>query len=233
MTLVDRARWAVATVMATALAVATLVAALVPTAAWGHASGVLPHAELDVDGTDLTVTWTAAPDDAADVGVAIGLFPEGTMEAFLEGEPEELPSPEEIRALSRSDELRGYLLDNIQVRQDGHACTGVAQPADDFILDGAQVTFTCPEPVEQVDLRITMLHDRDPAYRTFSVDGTVQYAVHTSTAPEHTWDFTLAGDGQRPFPVALVVGLVLVVGGAAASLLSVRARRRTPARVRR
>ncbi len=221
-------------VAAGAILVAVATALLLPwapTPASGHAGGPLPHARLAAEGPIVTIEWTAAPDDTADVGIAIGLLPEEAMEAYLDVASEYLPTDDEIERLSRSAELRDYLVDNIQVRQDGQRCPGEAEPADNFIMDGATLTFRCPEPVEQVDVRVTMLHDQDPAYRTFSVDGTVQFAVHTSSAPEQTWDFTLVSDQEerRSLPVALiVVGLALVAGGAIVSLGSIRARRRHP-----
>lgn len=189
----------------------------------GHAAGPPPHATLDADGDVVTIDWVAVDDDAAAVGVAIGLLPAETVDAYLGRGPwEDVPSEEEIRAFSRAPELRAYLASNIAVLQDGEPCRGIVDPAEDFVRDGARLTFTCPREVDEVDVRITMLHDADPRYRTFSVDGTYQTSVHTVDRPTHTWDFTGAS--------ALPPGLA---GGPPARERAGRRRPRRPARGRR
>lgn len=201
---------------------------LAATPASGHASGQLPHARLSAEGRTLTVVWSAAPDDVVDVGVAIGLLPETAMLAYLGGPIADLPTEAELEAFATSPQLRDYLLEHIGVRQAGQDCDGEVISTSDPLDRGVELRFTCPQQVEQVDLRITMLHDRDPAYRTFSVDGTIRSAVHTATAPEQPWDLTpLAGDwagdqtedqaGERPgrevwLAGAAAVGLGLGAG---------------------
>jgi hypothetical protein len=209
------------------LAVAALL--VVPQAAGAHSAGRPPHATLAADGRVVTIDWMAMGDDAAAVGVAVGLLPEKAIDAFLGLGPwEDMPSDDDIRMLSRSDELRQYLLENTQVFQDGRACSGDVEPAADFIAKGARFTFTCPRPVDFVDLRITILHDRDPLYRTFGVDGTYQTTVHTSAQPTHTWDFTGASalppgfDWETDVRRAARAGAVTVLG----VLLGVEWRRR-------
>jgi nickel/cobalt transporter (NicO) family protein len=176
----------------------------------GHAAGMPPHASLHADGSTIHVELTSAADDAALIGSSLGLLPEGSMEWYLGETHDGPPSDEEIRAFSASPDLRDYLLEHVEVRQDGVTCAGQAEPAEDFVLDGAELRFTCPEPVEEVDLRITILHDQDPAYRTYSVDGTIQSYTHTSAQPEHRWDFTLAGADAPAVPAGLWLGLGLV-----------------------
>jgi hypothetical protein len=201
------------------LGVLVALAVVLPSAAaWGHAAGELPRARLSSEGRQVVVEWTAPEDDAADVGVAVGLLTEDAVVAFLGGPAEGLPTEEEARALSRSDELRRYLLDNVRVRQDGHECAGEVDPGEDFLVEGARFVFTCPEEVEQAHVEVTMLHDRDDLYATYSVDGiTSQYAVHTAKQPEHPWDFTLAADQRRSgAPALLVGGLVAAVAIAGA-----------------
>ena len=188
----------------------------------GHAFGDPPRAWLSAEGRVVTLDWVAEDDDAAAVGHAIGLLPIDAMWAFIEDLPEEQPTPEQTRTLSAAPELRQYLLDHVQIHQDGHDCAGVAEPAADFIADGAQLRFTCPDPVQQARVRITLLHDQDPAYRTFAVDGTDQLTIHSAAQPEHPWDFTRT-PAQRPQPtVVLIVGLLLVVAAAYGSLRLLR-----------
>jgi hypothetical protein len=178
---------------------------------WGHAAGVPPHARLQAEGRVVHVELTSASDDAALIGSSLGLLPEGSMEWYLGESHDAPPTDEELRAFSASPELREYLLEHVEVRQDGERCAGQAEPAEDFVLDGAELRFACPEPVEEVDVRITILHDQDPAYRTHTVDGTIQSYTHTSTHPEHRWDFTLAQSEQRSVPAGLWLGLATVV----------------------
>ena len=198
------------------LAVGALIV-LPATGALAHASGQLPHARLSAEGEQVVIEWSAAPDDAVDIGIGLGLMPEEAMLAYLGGPVEDYPTEEEIEAYSRSPQLRAYLLDNVEVTQDGRTCAGEVEPAEDFSIDGARFAFTCPEPVETVDVRITLLHDRDERYVTYSVDGTLQDAVHTSQQPEHEWDFTLAGSQQSTTEPVLYAGL----GGVALALLGV------------
>lgn len=182
--------------------------------ALAHPGGGLlpPHARFSADGDVVRIEWTAPQDDAAHVGEAVGIFPEGTMEAFLSGPEELLPTDEQIRELSRSPELETYLLDHVEVRQDGVACDGQVDPAEDFLADGAEFAFQCREPIEQVDVRITILLDQDPRYDTFGVDGTVWTVLFTSAQPEHTWDAEAAAQARAgSLPTVLLVGLGVVV----------------------
>ncbi len=163
---------------------------LFATPVYGHASSQLPHARLSAEGRTLTVVWSAAPDDMVDVGVAIGLLPESAMLAYLGGPLEDLPTDAELDAFASSPQLRDYLLEHIRVGQAGRGCDGEVIATHDPLERGVELRFTCPQQVEQVDLHISMLHDRDPDYRTFSVDGTIRSAAHTATDPEQPWDLT-------------------------------------------
>jgi hypothetical protein len=211
------------------MALVTLGTPAVPAAA--HASRDLPQAQLSAEGSVATVELQLAADDAAYLGELLGLLPEGSMLAYLEDAPATLPSAAEVAAFSSSEQLRSYLLDHVVITQSGRACAGEALPAADFLTDGAVVRFACPEILTQASVRITLLHEQDPAYRTFSVDGTSQYALHSPRQPEHPWDFTLA-TAPEPVPtvlwaglggvlLALVVLLVVVSRGARARAASV------------
>lgn len=217
-------------------AVLGLLAPLTPASA--HSSGLLPHAKLSAEGRVVTINLTGAADDMASIGVALGLLPAATVDAYIGTGPfEDIPTPAQIGVLSRSPALQEYLLRHVQVRQDGGVCDGTAEPASDFIDKGARLTFTCPEPIDQVTLRITILHDQDPAYATYAMDGTIWYAVHTSRLPEHVWDAAAAREyretwaAKRASPdmgpvIGLSAGLfgVAALGGAGIGLRSFRAR---------
>lgn len=206
----------------TALAVG-LALALPAVPALGHASSQLPHARWEADGTEVELHWTAAADDVADVAVAAGLWPEEAMWAYVEGETDRQPTSDEIAALRDEPDLHDYLLDRFEVRQDGQPCPAEPVLSDDVISDGLRMQFSCEEPVTVATLDVQVLHDRDPAYRTFSVDGTEQYAVHTYDQPAHSWDFTrAASDTAIPGPLWLAGGAVLLTGVAVWVLLGRR-----------
>ncbi len=184
--------------------------------ALAHPGGGLlpPHARLSAEDEVVWIEWTAPQDDAAHVGEAVGVFPEGTMEAFLVGPEELLPTDEQVRELSEAPELEAYLLEHVTVRQRGTPCDGQVEPAEDFLMDGARFEFRCDEPVEQVDVRVTILHDEDPRYDTFGVDGTVWTVLFTSAQPEHTWDAQAAAQaraGGVPPALWIAVAVLLVV----------------------
>lgn len=195
--------------------------------ALAHPGGGLnpPHARLSADADVVMVEWTAPPDDAAHVGEALGLLPPGTMEALLTGSEEARPTDEQVRKLAMSPQLEAYFLEHIQVRQDGERCPGEVSVAPNFLEDGAEVRFTCPEEVDVVDVRVTVLQDEDPRYDTFGVDGTVWTVLFTSAQPEHRWDASAVGGGPA-IPLAMyVAGAVLVLTLVGWLLLSRRLRK--------
>lgn len=186
--------------------VVLVLAVLVPaSSALGHATSELPHARWTSDGERVELHWTAASDDVADVAVAAGLWSPEVMWAYVEGAVDDLPSAEEVAALEHEEDLHRYLIDRFEVRQGDERCTPNVELTDDIITDGVHMGFSCPEPVRDATLSVTVLHDRDPAYRTFSVDGSEQYAVHTRAQPEHRWDFTAAPSADGGIPLALWV----------------------------
>lgn len=211
-------RWALLVLL-----LAALLGGQVP--AEGHSSGELPHARLSAEGRVVSVEVTMAADDAALIGTLVGHFPEGTMEDYVAGRFERWPEDAEILAMSASAELRDYLLEHVAIDQDGRSCAGEARPATDFLEDGAVLRFTCPQEVTEAVVRITILHEEDPAYRTYSVDGTNQYAIHSPAAPEHAWDFTLARQSADT-PIVLWFGLGLTLLMVVGACLGLRRRRR-------
>ena len=178
-----------------------------------HPSGEFgpPTARFSADGRTVIIDPAAPPDDAAAIGTTIGLLPEGSMEAFLLEDEDGQPTEDQIRELSVSPELRAYFLEHVEVRQDGQACAGEARPAEDLLADGAQLTFTCDDPVEVVDVRITVLHDVDPRYATFGLDGSRWTVLFTVAQPEHAWDASAAASGTGLTALLAIVGGVLLV----------------------
>lgn len=100
--------------------------------------------------------------------------------------------------------------------QDGEPCDATVFVPDEVIAEGVRYEFICPQQVEQVSVRITLLHDRDEQYRTYSIDGTIWSEIHTVHHPEHVWDATLVPATKEADGLPLLVagiGLVGVGGG--------------------
>lgn len=167
---------------------AALVVGAEPAAA--HPFGPPPTATVGGAGQQVTVAWTATTDDLLLVGERLGLLPPGSAAAALEGVVQVAPSAAASAALSASPELHDLLTRRITVTQDGTACPAAVEPGLDFVTQGARLSFTCPTPVDAVELGVTMLHDVDPTYRTFVVaaSGGDGQAVLTSAAPRAAWD---------------------------------------------
>lgn len=200
--------------------------ALAPPAA-AHPFGPPPTARVSAQDRAVTISWSATPDDAVAIGELLGLMPEGSVQAYRqEAAAQVAPSSRDEAALSASPLLRRYLTDNIVVEQAGKPCPAEVAPPPDFVHSGATLVATCPEPVEDVTLRITMLHDINEAYRTVAI-GTgsrPEQAVFTVAAPTAEWRFGAAtGSSSAPLPLA-GVALVIVAAGAAAAFWAQRRR---------
>lgn len=172
-----------------------------------HPGGEVPRARLGVAGDVVTLDWIATPDDAAGVLAEAGVWPEEVAARYLDvafGAPaDQLPGEAEVRAASRHPALPAHLAEQVRLEQHGRPCAATVHPTEDLLADGVRLSFRCPEPAGRVRLTISLLHDRDPAYRTFSLDGTRRVAIHTVAEPTHAWDL-----GQHA-PAPRVVGVLL------------------------
>ena len=200
-----------------------------------HPFGPPPTAEIVAEGSQITVDWTATPDDAVAIGELLGLMPEGSTAAYRqEGAAQVAPSRAAEAALSAAPELHDYLTEHIVALQDERPCAGTVPAVDDFVHEGAQVVLTCPAPVAEVELRITMLHEIHPAYRTFAVgeDSEPSQSVFTVEAPQHRWRFGAAASPTPQFSIWDAMAVGAVSGGVVGLLLTavVLARRRRRAR---
>ncbi|MFP5219771.1 MAG: hypothetical protein ACLGIG_08540 [Actinomycetes bacterium] len=161
------------------LAVALLVSLLVPAAvATAHPLGLPAFARVVATSpTDVVVAWTAAPDDVAALARSLGLPDVGGA-----------LTREQDTALAQGEELASYVADRLEVRQDAVACPARLSAGESVVASGLTIVATCPEPVDVVDVRITLLHDLDERYRTLAAaagpDG-VTRAMFTVTEPEH------------------------------------------------
>lgn len=187
-----------------------------------HPFGPPPTALVSSSGREVVVEWGAAPDDALIIGMATGVLDDGSLDRYLEGPVQTAPSAAQEDALSASPQLRDYLLDRIEVSQDGRPCDGTVSPIESFVHDGATLTFACPETVDQVVLRIAMLHDVHDAYRTFAITegrGQPAQSVFTVDDVEQEWDFTASPTASDEDPGrGLPAGPLILAGvGAAAA----------------
>lgn len=192
---VSRQRHQGAPLALVALLAAALALLLLAPEARAHplGAGPPPTAHLAADGSRVEIAWTAQEDDVADLAEHLGLVPEGTSEAFLGMVG---PSPldrSERAALSAEPALAQAFADGVAVEQDGVACGGRVDVADDVLADGVSFEFSCPERVGVVDVTIDLLHDVDPVYRTVGLvgdDPPEVETVFTQSAPRHSVDLS-------------------------------------------
>lgn len=193
-----------------------LAAAVLPAVgAAAHPGGEVPRARLGVEGDVVTLDWIAAPDDAAGVLADAGVWPDEVAARYLDvafgGPAEQLPDDDQVRAASRHPALPGYLAANVRLEQDGRPCPATVDPIEDLLAEGVRLSFRCPAPPGRVWLTVSLLHERDPAYRTFSLDGTRRVAIHTASEPTHPWD--LGQHAPAPTVIGVLLGAALGVIG--------------------
>lgn len=199
-----------------------------------HPYGPPPSALIAVRGSTVLIDWRATPDDAVAVGVHLGFFDEEVLDAYLEAPAQAAPPAADEDALTASPLLLTYLAEHVAVIQDGQRCEVTVVPPENFVHQGARVLHACPEPVDVVEVELTMLHDIHEAYRTFGLAedeaAAPSQVVFTVSDPRHTIDFGGGGtreDGRSAVPAGPVVGaavLLVVVGTAAALRLRGRVR---------
>ena len=216
--------------LATALLVGVLVLVLSPDAAVAHPFGPPPTARVGADGRTVTIHWSATPDDAVAIGELLGLMPAGSVEAYRqESAAQVAPSLRDEAALAGSPLLAEYLTKHIVVEQDGEPCPAEVPPRPTFVQNGATVVATCSQPVREVTLRITMLHDVNPAYRTVAIGEASRPAqsVFTVAEPSAQWEFGTAATSPFFLLPAWTVTLVVALAAVSAGLWAWRRKRRS------
>ena len=176
-----------------------------------HPFGPPSTARIDADGATVTLSWLAAEDDWVALGNSLGAF---DSSAAATGEEK----------LRRSPAVRDYLLDNITVSQAGRVCPGELAPLVDLAGSGARFTFSCAQPVSEVDVRLSALTDLNEAYRTVLTADTASPDRVLFTATRDTTRLRFSGGGAGV--TASVVGLAIGTVVAAAGVLVVARRRR-------
>jgi hypothetical protein len=213
-----RGRVAVPTLL---VAVLGLWLALPTASASAHPFGPPPTAWVTYEGDEVGVVWDAAYDELLALGEHLGLLREGTADRFREAETQVAPARSEEEALERSEDLRRYVTDRIAVYQGEQRCEA-RLAVDELASHGVRTVHRCPEPVDQVRLRITMLHDLNPAYRTFALaerETPGPLAIFSTEQPEHEIDLTSL-DGAESGGIsggeqAGILGALVVVSAAA------------------
>lgn len=193
--------------------------------ALAHPFGPPPTALVSARGNSVFIEWRSAADDAIAIGVEVGLLSEELVDVYLEGPAQAAPPEDRELELTASEALREYLVEHIVVEQAGERCRATVQPMDNFVHQGARTVHECPDPVEEVTITITMLHERHQAYRTFAISGSEdvnpQQEVFSIDNPQHTWDFAAERDsipdtttggssGVVWWPLATVGGVAVV-----------------------
>jgi hypothetical protein len=195
---------------------------LVPAGAAAHPFGPPPTAYVTYEDDQVGVVWTAAYDDVLVIGEELGLLREGTSDRFREAETQVAPPRSEEETLERSPELRDYVTERIAVHQGDQRCEP-RMALDDLGEQGIRTVHRCPEPVSEVRLEITMLHDINTAYRTFALaerETPGPLAIFSADQPAHVVDLTRLDEGDAGGigrgQQAGIVGALLAVLGAAA-----------------
>jgi hypothetical protein len=198
--------------------------------ALAHPWGPPPTAVVSVEGSEVVIEWRAEFDDGVALVVALGLLHPSALDWDWDGLSEK-DHASVGDALSQAPALKAYLLESIQVLQDGAVCQGGVHPNEDFLTSGARVVYRCPYTVEGVSVRITMLHSLHEAYRTIAYAGGAhpRQQVFTATDPEHYWTFGVSG-GTTPDRSSFVARWSLALAGVlAAGAVIATWRRRRPA----
>lgn len=196
-------------------ALAALCLLVWPAAAQAHPFGPPPRSWLEVDGEVVRLSWQASYDDHLAVGEHLGHLEPGTAAAYLDPSVRVAPARAEVEALASSAELRTYFTDHIVVEQDGRRCEAVAIETDRFLEQGARLAHQCHGPVDEVTLRITMLHDINEAYRTYGLAEGGEpgpFAIFTTEQPEHRVDVAaIAGGGSGRARLVLLGAVAVLV----------------------
>jgi hypothetical protein len=189
-----------------------------------HPSDRAQILRLGSDGSEVHVRWMAAPDDLAEIARVLGLIQAPRTFVFDDGELVREESDEsDVEILEKSSEVRTYLVDHIEVRQDGEVCAGTVTRVGHLDHDGARLRFECPADVTDVAVTVTTMTDIDPGYRTEARSSQGDRATYSAEQP--TWTWRLADPQPRlGRSVWFVAGSVVLL--AAALCLPLLARRR-------
>ena len=211
-----------------------------------HPFGDPQTLEVARDGADASVvhvTWkVGAADDLTLLGIHLEVLPEDRV--MLDGAISY--EAEDAGLVAEAPEVADYALDHVVVTAGGSECEGAVASIGDLTSEGADLAFTCAQPVESVSVEVTTLTDLHPAYRTLANGPDGQHAVYGSDSPVHEWTLpavagaagpttgseapeeSLGAGASAALQMGGVLGAVLILG-VAVSLVVRSRRRRTPA----
>jgi hypothetical protein len=178
------ARWPRRVVIAVAFTV-TLLAMAVPAGA--HPYGYPQTVTVAAGATRpevVRLTWKAGGvDELTLLGVKLGLLPQDRV--LLDGAIAFQAS--DATVLASSAPFAGYLLTQMTVSSDGHACAGTVHPPRDLVGSGVDVDYTCAGPVGVSRIEVRMLSDLDQAYQTVATGPCGQRQVYGPGRYAHDW----------------------------------------------
>ena len=183
------------------------------------------------------VTWkVGAADDLTLLGIHLGVLPADRV--MLDGAIEY--DDGDAALVQQAPQVHTYLLEHVEVSNDGRDCPGSVEASGDLIADGADLVFTCAQPAASATVTVSTLTDLHPAYRTLATGPDGQHQVYGADAPTHAWSLgtsttTAAGStttasstgSSAALQIGGVLGAVLLVA-VAGSLVARRRRRATP-----
>lgn len=208
-----------------ALLLFVVVVVIAPSPGHAHPYGPPPRATIRADERRVTVEWTVAADDAFSLGEHLGLVEEGTARRQVAGIL--IPEEQERIAdkLADAQPVVDYGKERVAIWQGDLRCQLEQVDADDLVRDGARYEFACPEPIGDVDVTLTLMHDVHEAYRTFaSADGdaTPKRAVFTADDSTQRWRLNDGGGSAVGLGGGLAGAAALAIGGMAAALRLLR-----------
>lgn len=166
--------------------------------------------KLTADGREVTVTWSAEPDDLVALGRQVGAVTgsvvkadQGRVAGTLDGLPE----------------VAAYLAEHLAVSQDGTPCLAGDVDTTELGNGGARLGFTCAAKVDRVEFTVTALTDIDRAYRNVSVTSFGKGALHGVDDPTHLLSLTGGSQTEEPDGPLLTTDLTQLLSGRTPLLL--------------
>ncbi|WP_193608290.1 hypothetical protein [Nocardioides lijunqiniae] len=214
-----------------ATAVAALALLLWPSPAQAHPFGPpqTVSIELAEDAGVVRVHWQpGAPDDYSYLAAGVGL----TDADESQGAGGLIAVKRDADALTSSPLLARYLTRHVVVREaTGAACAPTVLPVEHLVSDGVRLEFRCAGPLDDVDVRVSLLTDLHPAYQTMATGPHGQRFAYSATKTEHRWSTSpeKADDALAESAALQLSGVLagLAAVGGAAALVVRRSRRRT------
>lgn len=179
------------------------------------------------DGEVVQVQWQVGmTDDLSWLALHLGLLPDDRV--MLDGAMWYEDGDGDL--LADAAEFDTYLLEHIVVSSDGETCTGTVASKDDPGTEGATLRFDCSGPVNTAEIKVSMLTDLHPAYKTMATGPGGQRFVYDGESPSQDWTFDPTGSGSTGSGSSAALQLGGVVGGLALVAIAIgltQHRRRT------